>query len=257
MGGKEDFVFTTAENMYLFPVIGAFIGLLGAAYFLASSYIVGFLLGLIDAVVALPIGFLVKVFAAAMTVAFLLVLTGLQHFDGLIDLGNAVGLGNVHDRKMVAHAWTVTYSGAVLALAVEFAAFVGLFFVVNPLFAFAAVFAAEVSAKLAMVTIVWGGKPSHKGLGSIFLSKAKKNLNAVAYVIAVLVVYPLFAYIGSPLLGLVGVGIVLVSVPVAFVMKKVSENVFGGVSGDMIGATNEVARAVALVLFAVVLMVVL
>ena len=40
-------------------------------------------------------------------------------------------------------------------------------------------------------------------------------------------------------------------------MKKVSENVFGGVSGDMIGATNEVARAVALVLFAVVLMVVL
>jgi adenosylcobinamide-GDP ribazoletransferase len=257
MGGKEDFVFTTAENMYLFPVIGAFIGLLGAAYFLASSYIVGFLLGLIDAVVALPIGFLVKVFAAAMTVAFLLVLTGLQHFDGLIDLGNAVGLGNVHDRKMVAHAWTVTYSGAVLALAVEFAAFVGLFFVVNPLFAFAAVFAAEVSAKLAMVTIVWGGNPSHKGLGSIFLSKAKKNLNAVAYVIAVLVVYPLFAYIGSPLLGLVGVGIVLVSVPVAFVMKKVSENVFGGVSGDMIGATNEVARAVALVLFAVVLMVVL
>jgi adenosylcobinamide-GDP ribazoletransferase len=257
MGGKEDFIFTTAENMYLFPVIGAFIGLLGASYFLASSYIVGFLLGLIDAVVALPTGFLVKVFAAAMTVAFLLVLTGLQHFDGLIDLGNAVGLGNVHDRKMVAHAWTVTYSGAVLALAVEFAAFVGLFFVVNPLFAFAAVFAAEVSAKLAMVTIVWGGNPSHKGLGSIFLSKAKKNLNAVAYVIAVLVVYPLFAYIGSPLLGLVGVGIVLVSVPVAFVMKKVSENVFGGVSGDMIGATNEVARAVALVLFAVVLMVVL
>ena len=58
-------------------------------------------------------------------------------------------------------------------------------------------------------------------------------------------------------MGLVGIGIVLVSVPVAFVMKKVSENVFGGVSGDMIGATNEVARAVALVLFAVVLMVVL
>ncbi len=35
-------------------------------------------------------------------------------------------------------------------------------------------------------------------------------------------------------------------------MEKVSENVFGGVSGDMIGATNEVARAVTLILFAVV-----
>jgi adenosylcobinamide-GDP ribazoletransferase len=256
LGGKEDFIFTTAEHIYLFPLIGAFIGLLGAAYFVASSVIVGFLLGLVNLFVALPTGFLVKLFAAAITVAFLLVLTGLQHFDGLIDLGNAVGLRNVHDRKMVAHAWTVTYSGAVLALIVEFAAFVGLFFV-NPLFAFGAILATEVAAKLAMVTIVWVGKPSHKGLGSIFLSKAKKKLNIVAYVIAVLIVYPFFALTGNPFLGWVGVGIVLVSIPVAFGMEKVSESIFGGVSGDMIGATNEVARAVTLVLFAVLLMVVL
>ena len=191
-----------------------------------------------------------------MTIAFLSVITGLQHFDGLIDLGNAVGLRNVHDRKMVAHAWTVTYSGAVLALVVEFAAFIGLFFI-NPMFAFGAILAAEIAAKLSMVTIVWVGKPSHKGLGSIFLSKAKKKLNAVAYVIAALVVFPLFAITISPLWGLVAVGIVLVSIPVAFVMEKVSEGVFGGVSGDMIGATNEVARAVTLILFAVVFLVML
>ena len=252
VGGKEDFIFTTAENMWLFPVIGGFIGLLGAGYFLGSSVIVGFLLGLINSLVALPVGFLGKLIPAAMTVAFLLVLTGLQHFDGLIDLGNAVGLRNVHDRKMVAHAWTVTYSGAVLALIVEFAAFVGLFFV-NPLFAVGAIIAAEVAAKLSMVTIVWVGKPSHKGLGSIFLSKAKKKLNAVAYAISILIVFPVFALLGNPFLGLAAVGIVLVSIPVAFIMEKVSKGVFGGVSGDMIGATNEVARAVTLVLFAALL----
>ena len=188
-----------------------------------------------------------------MTIAFLSVITGLQHFDGLIDLGNAIRLRNVHDRKMVAHAWTVTYSGAVLALAVEFAAFVGLFFV-NPLFAFGAILAAEVAAKLSMVTIVWVGKPSHKGLGSIFLSKAKKNLNAVAYAFAVLISFTVFVLTSNVFLGLEAVGIVLVSVPVAFAMEKVSKGVFGGVSGDMIGATNEVARAVTLVMFAVVLM---
>jgi cobalamin synthase len=38
-------------------------------------------------------------------------------------------------------------------------------------------------------------------------------------------------------------------------MKKVSESVFGGVSGDMIGATNEVTRAITLILFAAVLLV--
>jgi adenosylcobinamide-GDP ribazoletransferase len=256
VGGKEDFIFTTAENVWLFPLIGGFIGLLGALYFVASSYIVGFLLGLVNLLVALPTGFLGKLIPAAMTVAFLLVLTGLQHFDGLIDLGNAVGLRNVHERKMVAHAWTVTYWGAVLALAVEFLAFAGLF-LVNPIFVFGGVILAEVSAKLAMVTIVWVGKPTHKGLGSIFLSKAKKKLNAVAYVAAVLIAFAIFGLAGNVFLGLVAVAVVLVSVPVAFLMEKVSEGVFGGVSGDTIGATNEVARAATLVVLAAVLVVAL
>jgi len=260
VGGKEDFIFTTAENVWLFPLLGGFIGLLGAGYFVGASVIVGFLLGLANGVVALPVGLLSVAIPAAMTLAFLSVITGLQHFDGLIDLGNAVGLGNLHDRKMKAHAWTVTYWGAVLALVVEFAAFAGLFlagsFTGDIWLVFAGVLAAEVAAKLSMVTIVWIGKPSHKGLGSIFLAKAKKNLNAVAYVIAAAIAFPVFALFGNLLLGLVAVGVVLASVVVAVGMRTVSNRVFGGVSGDMIGATNEVARAVALVMIAVLLMVV-
>ena len=253
VGGKEDFIFTTAEHMYLFPVIGAFIGILAGAYFLAAGVIVHFLLGIVNTAIALPIDALTRLLVAAITMAFLLVITGLQHFDGLIDLGNAVGHRNLHDRKMVAHAWTVTYWGALLALFVEFAAFVGLFFI-NPLFGFGALIAAELSAKLAMVTIVWVGKPTHKGLGSIFLQKAKKKLNIVAYALSVLIVYLFFAFNHSPIWGLAAVGVVLVSIPVAFVMEKISEHVFGGVSGDTIGATNEAARAVAFILLAGVLM---
>jgi len=37
-----------------------------------------------------------------MVVAFLLVITGLQHFDGLIDLGNTFGQRNVQDKKTIA-----------------------------------------------------------------------------------------------------------------------------------------------------------
>ena len=253
VGGKEDFIFTTAEHMYLFPIIGAFIGILAGAYYLGASIIVHFLLSLVNPIIALPTDLLAKLAVAAMTVAFLLVLTGLQHFDGLIDLGNAFGLRNLHDRKMVAHAWTVTYWGALLAIIVEFVAFTGLFFI-NPLFAFGAIIAAEVSAKLAMVTIVWVGKPTHKGLGSIFLQKAKKKLNIIAYALSVLIVYPFFAFTDKPFLGLFAVGVVLVSIPVALVMEKVAKGVFGGVSGDIIGATNEVARAVTLILIAGMLM---
>ncbi|MCW4000082.1 MAG: adenosylcobinamide-GDP ribazoletransferase [Candidatus Bathyarchaeota archaeon] len=249
VGGKEDFIFTTASNMWLFPVIGGFIGLLAGLYYMASSALVGYLLNLATVYLSLPTLFLGTAIPAAMTLAFLLVITGLQHFDGLIDLGNALGLRNLHDRKMKAHAWTVSYAGAVLALAVEFLAFLGLF-LINPLYGFAAIVLAEVSAKLSMVTIVWIGKPSHKGLGSIFLAKAKKPLNAAAYAFSALIVFAAFYFTGNTLLGLASVGLVFASVPVAFAMSRVSNSVFGGVSGDMIGATNEVARMVALLAFA-------
>ena len=180
-----------------------------------------------------------------MTLAFLLVLTGLQHFDGLVDLGNAIGLGNLKKRREAAHAWTVSHKGAFLAIFVEFLAVLGLFFV-DANFAFGAVIAAEVAAKLGMVTIVSLGKPTHTGLGSIFLEMAKRKRNIVAYFLAVLIVYPV--------LGLMGVWVVLLSVLVGFVMERVAQSVFGGVSGDAIGAANETARAIALVFLAGVLL---
>ncbi len=262
VGGKEDFIFTTAENMWLFPLIGGFIGLLGACYFVLSSEIVGFLLNIINNYLALPTALLGTLIPAAMTIAFLLVLTGLQHFDGLIDLGNALGLRSLHDRKMKAHEWTVTGAGAVLALAVEFLAVTGLFLTnwltmnitTNLLLVFSVIFLAEVSAKLSMVTIVWVGKPSHKGLGSIFLAKAKKKLNYAAYLMSPFIIYPVFYFSGYPITGLAAIVLVFASIPVAYVMNKVSNSIFGGVSGDMIGATNEAARAAVLVLFVVVLL---
>jgi len=252
LGNMEDFVETSAEAMFLFPLIGAFIGLLGAGYFLACSFITSYLLVFINTVLFyVPVDFLSKLVPAVMTLAFLLVLTGLQHFDGLVDLGNAVGLGNAEDRRAAAHAWIVTYKGAVLAIFVEFLAVLGLFFFSWD-FAFRAVIAAEVAAKLAMVTIVRFGKPTHKGLGSRFLAKAKRKRTIVAYLIAVLVVCPLF---GFTMLGLsLGVGIIVVSVVLGVLMGFVAKSVFGGVSGDMIGATNEVVRAAILVFAAGVLM---
>jgi adenosylcobinamide-GDP ribazoletransferase len=252
LGTSEDFVETSAEAIYLFPLIGAFIGLLGAAYFLACNFLVAHLLSFIDYVLLyVPAEFLSALFPALMTLAFLLVLTGLQHFDGLVDLGNAVGLGNTEERRAVAHAWTVTSKGAALAIFVEFIAVLGLFFL-NVDFAFRAVIAAEVLAKLAMVTIARFGKPTHKGLGSRFLSKARRKRTIVAYLIAVLVVVPLF---GFTTLGLIiSAGIIVVSIVLGVLMGLVSKSVFGGVSGDAIGATNEIVRAATLVFAAGVLM---
>jgi adenosylcobinamide-GDP ribazoletransferase len=239
----EDFLITSADHMYLFPVIGALIGVFAAGYYELSMFIASYVFGFANGIVAVfPQALLVKVIPAATTLAFLLVLTGLQHFDGLVDLGNAIGLKNVEERRAIAHAWTVTHKGAFLALAVEFAAFFGLFFL-NADFAIRAIIGAEVGAKLAMVTVTWIGKPAHTGLGARFVSSVHlKKRHIVAFFLAGLIIYPL--------LGLIGLGIVLLSLIAGIVMEIIADRVFGGVSGDIIGATNEATRMVVLLVLA-------
>ena len=75
--------------------------------------------------------------------------------------------------------------------------------------------------------------------------KAKRKRNVIACVIAVV--------IAVPLLGVAGLLVIGVSMLLGLLMERVAKSVFGGVSGDMIGATNESARAVTLVLLAGVL----
>ena len=241
VGKTEDFVVTSAEYMFLFPLVGGLIGLLAAGYFFVSGFMVSNLLSMINYLVRVPTGFLESAAPALLTIAFLLVLTGLQHFDGLVDLGNAIGLSKLEDRRAAAHAWIVTYKGAVLAFAVEFAAVAGLFLLSGD-FAFRAIITAEVAAKLAMVTILAVGKPAHKGLGAFFVQKGNRRRNIVAYVLAALITVPMLSWIGLFVIAVCFLSGVL--------MERVGVSVFGGVSGDMIGATNEVARAITLILLA-------
>jgi adenosylcobinamide-GDP ribazoletransferase len=241
LGVTEDFIVTSAEYIFLFPIVGGFIGLLAAGYFLVCGFIVSNILQFVNYLVSIPIRFVVMLAPAVMTMAFLLVLTGLQHVDGLVDLGNAIGLNKLEERRAAAHAWVVTHKGAFLAISVEFMAFLGLFFL-NGEFAFKAIIVAEVAAKLSMVTVAWVGKPTHKGLGSHFLTKAKRKRNIASYAISLLIAYPL--------LGLTGLIVVLISFLVGVVMEQVAASILGGVSGDAIGATNECTRAVVLVFLA-------
>jgi adenosylcobinamide-GDP ribazoletransferase len=96
-----------------------------------------------------------------------------------------------------------------------------------------------------MVTIVAVGQSTGKGLGARFLEKAKTKRNIIAYVISLLIVIPLLQW--------TGLLIIAVSILSGLVMERVANSVFGGVSGDMIGATNESARAVTLLVLAGVL----
>ncbi|MGB9854895.1 MAG: adenosylcobinamide-GDP ribazoletransferase, partial [Candidatus Bathyarchaeales archaeon] len=184
----------------------------------------------------------VKVFSSGITLSFLLVLTGLQHFDGLVDLGNVLGLKNLNERENVAHAWIVTYKGAFLAVFVEFLTFLGIF-LLNFNIAFKAFVCAEVLAKLAMITVVWIGKPSPEGKGALFARiNSRRKINFVAYVLSFFITFPLIGWLSLVLM--------LLTFFLGWFMEFVSEKLFGRVSGDVLGATNEINRAICLLLIA-------
>jgi adenosylcobinamide-GDP ribazoletransferase len=176
-----------------------------------------------------------------MTLAFLLVLTGLQHLDGVVDVGNALGIrkASVEEKIKIAHVWTVTRIGAFLAIIVSLGTVLFLF-LIKPEFAIQSLVIAETAAKLSMVTCAWQGSSVRKGLGSMFIDsmKNKHGLYLVSVIFSVLV--------GVLLLGLQGVLAVALAIVVGGLMIVLANRVFGGVTGDIFGATNEIARMMAL-----------
>ena len=183
-----------------------------------------------------------------MTLAFLLVLIGLQHTDGLVDVGNALGIrkASLKEKVEIAHEWTVTRTGAFLALLVSFFTFLFIFLTKTEVI-IQSLIVAETSAKLAMVTAGWQGKSPPPRFyedkwekGRNFIDSIRKNhgLYAISLIISLLV--------SIALLGLSGVLAVAAGILVGGFMIIVGKQVFGGVNGDVFGATNEIARMVAL-----------
>ncbi len=247
----ESFLPLSARFMFLFPIIGALIGLMAGVYsFFAYNFLL-FLFSFLDSTVFMGFqtifsGVLAKVLASVMTLAFLLVITGLQHMDGLIDMGNALSVrkATVEERKKIAHAWMVTRTGAMIAILVSFGT-VLLIFLLRPETIILSLMVAETSAKLAMVTCAWEGYSPQKGVGSIFIDAMRRKHGL--YLVALVISVPL----SFLLLGLGGLLAVTSGIIVAAIMIVLSKKIFGGVTGDLFGATNEISRMIAL--FALVL----
>ncbi len=254
----ESFLDISARSMFLFPVIGAIIGFLVGLYARFTNNVLFFLFGYINTIVfsgsnEALFEFAAKGLASAMTVAFILVIIGLQHTDGLVDVGNALGIrkASLKEKMDIAHVWTVTRTGAFFAILVSF--FTLLFiFLTNTNVVIQSLIVAEVSAKLAMVTTAWQGTSppqsleEKRGKGRSFIDFMIKNngLYAISLIISLVVSVALF--------GLSGVFAVAAGMLVGGLMIIVGKQVFGGVNGDIFGATNEIARMVALFMLLVI-----
>jgi adenosylcobinamide-GDP ribazoletransferase len=221
----EDCFTNAAKTMFLFPLVGGFIGLLAGLFGWIS------------------LQFLPSLVVGALALGFLLLITGLHHTDGLLDFGDGAMAHGSPERKIEIMHDQLTGAGG-LSL--------GIMTLLTTAFAIAELDAgiiiqglvvAEVSAKLSMVVGTWAGKAVHQGMSSPFL-EAMHGKKGTARLIAALAIS--FG-IAIPLLWLAGVVVVLAAIITSLVMVGISHRHFKGVTGDVLGATNELARMVSLI----------
>jgi adenosylcobinamide-GDP ribazoletransferase len=221
----EDCFTVAAKTMFLFPLIGAFIGLMAGLF--------GWLTSLV-----LP-----SLVVGGLVLGFLLLITGLHHTDGLLDFGDGVMAHGSPERKVEIMRDQLTGAGG---LSLGILTFLITAFSIAELDAgtiIQGLVVVEVSAKLSMVIGAWAGKAVHEGMASPFL-EAMHGKKGTARLVASLAIS--FG-IAIPLLWFAGVIVLLAAIITSLIMVGISHKHFNGVTGDVLGATNELTRMVSLI----------
>ena len=218
INGLEDL----ADNMYIYVIIGAFIG---------------FVIGIIGWSLSLFPN--VNVFLqSSIIILALYSLTGFIHLDGLVDMGDGLlKHGTMEERRKVIKEPYVGVGGIAFCVLSFLLLFVGIISVKNVLLP--ALITAEISGKLSMVELASFGKATHKGLGSLF----SESSTPITFVIALILAF-LASFVCLSWKGVVGL---LSAAIFASGLLKLADVSFGGISGDVIGSSNEIGRVVALI----------
>lgn len=202
----------------------------------AAGYLTGGIAGLSVAWIASPL------LASAVAISVLLLVTGANHFDGLLDLGDGLMVHGDRERRIQAMTDHRTGTGGIAMgtcfSLIAFSALSG-----TPVL-WASVIAAEVCAKFSMAFLTAYGAPFREGLHATLHRDARPWFPAAAALLCLpLVFLPL------PPLGLAGAAGVMVLTPL--VLLVIARRLFGGVNGDVVGASNEITRALVLVALAI------
>ncbi len=215
---------TVAKNMYLFPVAGAIIGLLigGAGYGL-SLYVQPLIVGLV-------------------LTGALVIMTGIHHTDALCDFADGMMAKGTKEKKFKAMRDPAVGSAGVVAVVLYVAGMIMSISMMKGLVLFEAILVSELMAKFAMVLQANRGSSAWQGLSSPFTQSMKNPAKlAAASVIAVVPAVILG--------GTTGIIVVGATVVMSFLLLAVSNRSFGGISGDVFGASNELVRLASLIIF--------
>jgi len=213
-----------AKYMYLFPVVGIIIGILVGSFGFGLSF-------LLDPII---VSFLVVVSIA--------ILTGIHHADGLADFADGLMVKGNKQKKLNAMKDLSTGSAGVVAIVLYLIGLVVAISLTTGFDLFKAILISEILAKFSMVLMASLGNSASLGSNSPFMKimKDKKKL-MVAFLIMIIPV----AILGETT-GLVMLGVTFI---VTLIILVISNRSFGGITGDVLGSTNELTRLASLMVF--------
>jgi len=241
------------KNFYISPVAGFIIGMVAA--------LVGVLLFELNLGIAI----------AAVIVAVIFLLSKFLHFDGLADFGDGIIVsGDKEDHIRALKDTNIGAGGMGVALIVTLVTFAGLAelsLVLTVFLLSMVVITAEVFAKNAMVAAAAFGKPGegmaakqvhNSDMITMFMSTAISAVLAIlGYLMmgAIVTVLEVSMFYGDAyvMIVLTIVASAVISILAGWLIANTANRTFGYVNGDVLGATNEIARALVVIVAAIVI----
>jgi adenosylcobinamide-GDP ribazoletransferase len=210
--------------MFLFPLVGGLIGFITGLFAWALLWI-------------LP-----SMIVGMLTLGLLLLMTGFHHTDGLLDFADGVMfLGSPEQRIKVMHDNQTGVAGLGLGLVTLGTTALCIAHLDGGIMIQALV-SSEVSAKLAMVVCARVGRSAHPGMGRLFVEAMHGHAGNLKLISALAI----SLITATLLLRTVGMIAVAAGVAMALTVVWIAHRNINGVTGDVIGATNDLARMAAL-----------
>ena len=215
---------TVAKYMHVFPIIGIAIGLLIGSLGFGLSF------------------FLEPLVVSLLVVVSIAIITGIHHTDGLADFADGLMTRGTKEKKRNAMKDLSTGSAGIVSVVLSIVGVIIALSLTTGYELFQAILLSEILAKFSMVLMASIGKSAAAGSNSPFMQimKDKKRL-AVAGVITII---PLVVIGGTTGLILFGA-----SIGVTLFLIGLSTRSFGGITGDVMGAANELTRLSSLLIF--------
>ncbi|MEM3507505.1 MAG: adenosylcobinamide-GDP ribazoletransferase [Candidatus Bathyarchaeia archaeon] len=220
-----------AEYSYFFPIVGALIGFLSGIFSWALFKV-------------LP-----SLIVGVLTLGMISIITGLHHLDGLLDFGDGLLAHRSKIEKIeVMRDPRIGTGGFFIGFIVFSITALCISNLNMDLITIKGLMVSEVIAKFGMIFTMFLGKEASKGSASHFIKLMhSKNRNlrlSLTFIFTLILILPLLKVFSLIMLLF---GIIFCS----FIVKISNMN-FGGVTGDVIGAVNELLRMIILVILVII-----